>query len=124
MLYGQVLGEETEVAAAKDLCDLSDGGVAIFLSEIGMDQMESACVEDSHTCKHCCVVVPVACAFVVVELGLALLVGCVLESLINLAFVSDVKPFVELFHGFSGVFEGGEVIVARGLCDDCPGIRW
>ena len=111
MLYVQVLGEDTEVAAAKDLCDFSDGGAVVFLSEVGMNQVESGCV------------VPVSCAFVVKELGLGLLVECVLESLINLAFVSDVKPFVELFHGFSGVFEGGEVVVARGLGDDSPDVR-
>ena len=106
VLFSQVLGEETEVAAAKDLCGFSDGGAIIFLSEIGVNQVDSACV-----------------AFVVVELGLALLVECGFESRINLAFVCDVKPVVELFHGFTGVFEGGKVVVARGLSDDCPGVR-
>ena len=116
--------EETEVAATKDLCDLGDGGAVTFLSEIGVYHVESVCVEDSHPGKLCSVVVPVPCAVVVVELRLSLLVECVLEKRANLAFVSDVEPFIELFHGFSGVFDGGEVIVARGLCDNCPGVRW
>ena len=89
------------------LCGFSDGGAIIFFSEVGVDQVDNAYV-----------------AFVVVELGLAFLVECGFESRINLASVCDVKPVVELFHGFSGVFEGGEVVVARGLGDDCPGVRW
>ena len=106
MLVCQVLGEKTEVGAANDLSGFSDGGAIVFFLEIGVDQVDDAFV-----------------AIVVVELGLALLVECGFESTINLAFVCDVKPVVELFHGFTGVFAGGKVVVARGLSDDCPGVR-
>ena len=105
MLVCQVHGEKPEVGAANDLSGFSDGGAIIFFSEIGVNQVDNAFV-----------------ASVVMELGLALLVECGFGSRINLAFVCDVKPVVELFHGFTGVLEGEKVVVARRLSDDCPGV--
>ena len=104
--------EETVVAATKDLCDLGDGGAVSFLSEIGVYHVESVCVEDSHPGKLYSVVIPVPCAVVVVELRLSLLVASFLAKRVDLSFVRDVKPFEELYHGFSRVFDSGAVIVA------------
>ena len=106
VLVCQVLAEKPEVGAANDLGGFDDGGAFVFVPEVWVDQMNGAFV-----------------VRVVVVLGIAELVDCGFELRVNLAFVCDTEPVVEIFDSFARASGSKKVVKARRLCDDCSAVR-
>ena len=106
VLVCQVLAEQPEIGAANDLGGFDDGGALALVSEIRVNQRNGAFA-----------------ARVAVVLGFAELVECGFELRVNLAFVCDTEPVVEIFDSFAGASESKKVVKARRLCDDCSAVR-